>query len=394
MGCASLPGVSPNMKPMERLLLAEKREVALLKKDFTSLWQERKMGMKVIRDCVQHEFEEFMCTDWVHRINAHLKEVFLQLSDKNANLGMPMAPLQSYVPHLQNILSVVPVVFPDFKESMLQVTSTHAFKGILADRVKIVCANSQWIQFGSSKIWATIAAAREQMNARTPQWNAGPVAFDKCLAEAATAKQLLISALCKQADELKAETFALSVKFMAALLEIQKRPNSNVFRTAYNFLLSAFTDEDKPEVHKMERFPRLVEAFRVYIDKAIQESAMKFEAAAKVYIDNVQDVVRIKYRSEGGNVVANLQWREDADAHFDNLINIHLKETLTSLPALTHAFVIPDPLLQEEACAPARAKLLTEMSDIATALIALKRLIDRVEAAKQAANDPCSVNNP
>lgn len=383
MGCASLPNLRAEARPMERLLLAERKELAMLRDDFSNLFKSNKVGMMAIRDCVQREFEQFLCDDWVHRIDTHLKERFLHLSDHNANLGMPIAPLAKYVPHLQNLIPLVPQVFPDFQVSMLEVTTTHVFKDILTNRVKIVCANcSKWIHFGESAVWATITATRSAMVSKSTEWNTAAIDFIKSLHVADAAKTLVLDSLHKIVRELKSEAAALGAMFMGAMQDTERRPTRNLFSLAFNFVLSAFRDEDQPEVCKLERFPKLVEAYRLYIDAAINTNTKKFEEEAKNYINKIHDVVVIGYRPDNTNVVASLRWRDDTDAHFNNILSIYLRETLGSLPTLTQSFIIPSEMLQEEECAAERTKLLAEMSDIATALISLKRLIDRVKEEK------------
>lgn len=376
LGCASIP--NRLAQPMEALLLAERKERDLLRTEFTKLYQQDKVGMGAIRRCVQHEFEQFICNDWVHRIDKHLKEVFLTLSDKNANLGMPIAPCSAYTPYLANLRAQIPGVFPDFNTSMLEVVATaHEFNAILTDRVKAVCTSADWMGFGTSPMWESVRAGKAAMAELTPRWQQ-PIGFDKAVEEAAAAKHAVTKALRQQTQDLKALTAGLSAKFLDALLSKENRPAKNVFRAAFSFLRTAFGLEDMPEVCKLERFPHILQAFRTYIDEQIAASAAKFVALSKGYIESLPDVVNIAYRPDGVRVVATVTWRDDVHAHFDRLVTLYLRETLTNLPALVQGFVVPVAALQQEDCAVERGELLKQMSDIATALSALKRLIDRV----------------
>jgi hypothetical protein len=375
---------------MERLLIMEKKERAMLRLDYGSLFDQKKVGMIAIRDGVQNEFENFLCNGWVEKIKKHLIECFLELSDQNANLGLPMPPSDVYKQPLNHLIALLPTVFPAYDRSMWEVTEEKEFKAILLDRVKIVCCNCQWMHFQDWSFWGVVDDLNLKANILANEWCSKIISFDNCIAEASKAHNMVHEYLNSLIEGLgNVSDGSLSIQFMNALLgkdEPKKSPNRNVFQKALSFVLSSFQVEEMPAVCKLERFPLFIESFQAHVTTQITISADTFQAKAKKYISDLPDVVKVEYRrrESDGTVVGNIEWNE-YEKHYNNIITMFLKEIL-SLPALTQIWELSGSYLEEN-CVSERIDLLKQMTDIANGLIALQNFIVRIEKNQQDVRD-------
>mmetsp|Transcript_26495 Transcript_26495/g.25364 ORF Transcript_26495/g.25364 Transcript_26495/m.25364 type:complete len:797 (+) Transcript_26495:85-2475(+) len=399
-GCASLPNSKLEGKPMERLLIMEKKERAMLRLDYGSLFDQKKVGMIAIRDGVQNEFENFLCNGWVEKIKKHLIECFLELSDQNANLGLPMPPSDVYKQPLNHLIALLPTVFPAYDRSMWEVTEEKEFKAILLDRVKTVCCNCQWMHFQDWSFWGVVDDLNNQTRSLTNEWKKmqtnrqgshETMSFDSCIMEANKAQNVVHEYLNRLIEELGKDSHGLlSTQFMNALLgkdEPKKSSNRNVFEKALSFMLSSFQVEELPAVCKLERFPLFIESFQAHVTTQISIAAENFQAKAKKYVSDLPDVVKVEYRRNGGDgtVVGSIEWNGEYKIYYNSIITMFLKEIL-SLPELTQIWELSGSYLEEN-CVSERIDLLKQMTDIANGLSALQNFIVRIEKNQQDLRD-------
>jgi hypothetical protein len=370
---------------MERLLIMEKKERAMLRLDYGSLFDQKKVGMIAIRDGVQNEFENFLCNGWVKKIETHLKCCFLELSDENANLGLPMPPSDVYKKPLSHLIALLPTIFSEYDGSIYEVTEEKEFKAILFDRIKTVCCNCKWMDFQGFSFWGVVDDLERDVKEREGVWCGIDMYFDKCIAEACYAQDMVQEHLNKLVEELgNVSDGSLSIKFMNALLgkdehiKQDHRPNANIFQKALSFVLSSFKVEDIPAVCKLERFPLFIESFQAHVTAQITIGAESFQSKAKKYISNLPDVVKIEYRrrESDGIAVGRIEFNGKYKKCYNNIITMFLKEIL-SLPTLTQWELSGSYL--EENCASERIDLLKQMTDIANGLNALQNFVVRIE---------------
>lgn len=386
MGCASLPNSKLELQPMQRLLNMEMREAAIMRDNYTSLNGSRRVGMLAVRNTVQAAFESFIGNDWVPRIDARLKEHFLALSDSNANLGLPIPPSEKYSAALDNLRALVPIVFPDYQTSMLVTNSTHEFKTLLVERVDTVCKDNKWLKLQEWTFWGAVSNLDAHVVQCTAEWGAAAYEFDACATRTATAQLTIVNTLKNMVGLLTSQTTTrgLTGAFMDAIKASNTRPKKNIFKGALSFIIGLISEADKPEVNKLERLPQFMDAYQGYIDAKVNASAAKFQEEANAYIEQIGPLTDTKFCKKPDKVGAAITWRRDAvDRLSHDILAIWLKHTMGALPAHTAEWPIPTTCLKEN-CAAQRKRVLDEMSDIATALIALKRLIDRVKENKAA----------
>lgn len=392
-GCASLPNSKLEGKPMERLLIMEKKERAMLRLDYGSLFDQKKVGMIAIRDGVQNEFENFLCNGWVKKIETHLKCCFLELSDQNANLGLPIPPSAVYKKPLSHLIALLPTIFSEYDGSIYEVTEEKEFKTILLDRIKTVCCNCKWMDFQGFSFWAVVDSLEKEVGNIYGAWFDKDMPFDVCIAEACQAQHMVQEHLNKLVEELgNVSDGSLSINFMKALLgkdEYTKAghsPNANIFQKALSFVLSSFKVEDIPAVCKLERFPLFIESFQAHVSTQITNGAENFQLKAKKYISELPDVVKIEYRrrKRDGTVVGKIELNGEYKKYYNNIITMFLKEIL-SLQTLTQWELSGSYL--EENCVSERIDLLKQMTDIANGLNALQNFIVRIENNQEIQNN-------
>lgn len=377
---------------MERLLLMEKKERLMMQHDYGSLFNEKKVGMIAIRDGVQNEFENFLCNGWVKKIESHLKVCFVELSDQNANLGLPMPASEVYKKPLTHLIALMPTVFSDVDSSMWQVTEEREFKEILLDRVKIVCRSCQWMQFQKWSFWDVVNNLNENVSILEKKWHKQLISFDAGIVEASMAHKMVHNTLNELVEAIgkNVSNGSLSDKFMDALLgkddHIESGPSriTKIFQKAMSFMLSSFKVEEMPSVCKLERFPLFIESFRAHITTQIAIGAENFQVKAKKYISDLPDVVKIEYIWDEERIDCNIAWNTEYKKYYNNIITILLKEIL-SVPALTENWEISESYLEEN-CVVERLDLLKQMTDIATGLSALQNFILRIENNQRGMN--------
>lgn len=349
--------------------------------------------MVAIRKNVQTMFEDFLSTSWVDKIENHLKTCFLELSDKNADLGLPMPSLHVYKEALSVLNTMIPFVYPLFQPNLLTVIEENEFRGILTTTVNGLIKNCKWVKLQSCDCWAAISG----INQKIDSYSIGVYnELDTVIAECDAKNLLSHSSLLMVVNMLVLFTNgdnSLCKKIMDNLLDRNVTPESeikiakpSIFQRTLSFVLNTFRIEQLPDVCKFDRFPKLVKSFEDYVGVEISKSLKKFEDKAKEYISNNGDVLDIECAIECAQiekcVQGALKWKSDCKIHTSNIIFMYMKEVVHSLPTITEQWIVPESCL-EESCTTERLQILNQMADITKALTSLLDLKARAELVGQ-----------
>lgn len=360
----------------------------MLRLDYGTLFDSQKVGMLAIRNSVQTVFEDFLSTGWVSKIESHLKICFLELSDRNADLGLPMPSLQVYKKPVENLLTLIPTVYPLFSPSMLSTVEETEFKELLTTTVKGLCRNCNWVDLQLCTCWDIIdKLSKYSVDIKKM------IPLDQLITECD-----LINSNSRQALQYVVESLIvftegenpLSRRFMDNLLNrnlpeskaVATRKESGIFKQCLSFALSTIGIEQMPTVCKFDRFPLLVKSFEEYAAYKIFQSLETFKRKGEKYIStHAAEIIGIQYSQRKESIEGVLDWKVDSKVHANNIITMYMKEVIQILPTIVQEWTVPESCMKEN-CTSERIDILNQMTDIANALTGLNDLKIRVELVR------------
>jgi hypothetical protein len=381
--CASSTLKDRELAHVQRLTYTESQERVVLQKpmfknilfnaDGTETYR---AGMPCIRKKVQNLFEDQLSRVWVPLINDYLSKEFLNLSDQNANLGLPIPNDIDYATNLNIIISTVRRVYPNYEvQQNLRVQTSGDFKDLLSKRVTEVCKNLDWLKFENLQLlWQEVALYRERLtNFPSEKFEIAIEASNNAKNEAAA----ILRRICECLYVFGA-TGPVGQKLITVVADREASKNFYFFRRALNFIIPP---TDQKCVKLAVRFPELFKHYETYINRKITENCNAFREATLQNIDAwlmdptmFQDIV---YNHTPQGVTCSVSWSENAAKLPNIIISSWIENVAWKVKEATQNFELP-PTSLNEVCKEQRLAVIRKMVDVVDVLNALKNLEEHV----------------
>jgi GTPase SAR1 family protein len=413
LACANIPMAEEDKRDIDRLLLMDVEEMKLLAESRWKVYAETKRaGMKVIRETAQILFEDFLVKEWVPELRKHLANLFIDESDKNFHLGLPMPNDIDYDIYLTDLREIIPTAFPKNiegeepiypiydVENGLAVQDEKGFKEILEKRMKEVCHNLNWAKLPAyTQLWDKLNEYKTFIDNKNNQWKA-----ENGFIEIENAENEMVS----NRDQIKTllqEIIKLLVEFQSTITTnlyqaitapekaMNQEVNTKLFQKLWNFSFGYLFKQTQQEpdtlaiLSKFDRFHQVMPEFKSFLQLSLQEMIQNnFQKPSEEKLKN-WELDDLKYAicdyvNVNDSIKCRLSWSMNIYNYPSIFLNLFFEKVLKILPTKVNKWNLPPGKLNEY-CKEERKQILKAMLDIIMVLNALRKLEDKVHAVRK-----------